>query len=235
MTYSSQFFSNYLEETRITFDNLQHYPDITGAISGNGYPEARLNVGKDFHAAFHSLSHQYLDRRQSARTKGKEMVKKFLEISVRYRSHVNRLKKEFILDHEVLTQLGLTLPMDRRRAGFIVQVTGFYNKALTNPNIFAKLQVLGFTEENLEQDRRCVEEYQALRSEREKIWGECQELISKRDKAYRDLKVWVDAFIATCKFVFADNLQVLEKIGILILNRPRRTKKQEPAGDSAQL
>ena len=234
MTYSSQFFSNYLEETRITFDNLQHFPDITSAISGFGYPEARLNLGRDFHTTFDSLSHQYLDRRQSARTKGKEMVKKFVEITARYRSHVNRLKKEFILDHEVSTQLGLTLPMDRRRAGFIVQVTSFYNKALTNPNIFEKLQLLGYTQESIEQDRRCVVEYQALRSEREKVWGECQELVEKRDKAYRDLKIWIDAFIATCKFVFAENPQMLEKIGIFILNRPRRSKKQESEGDSTQ-
>lgn len=228
MTYSNKFYTNYLEETRRTFDNLSLYPDFTEAVAVNGYPQTRLQQGNDFHTTLDTVIHAYLDKRQSARTKAKEMLAKFEEVSKLYRSHVNRLKEEFAFDREMLNQLGLLIPMDRTRSGFIIQAIAFYNKAISNSNVFTKLQAVGFSLESLERDRRGVEEYRDLRSEYGSLSGECQELVTGREKAYRALKGWMNGFIAACKFVFADNLQALEKVGIFVLNEPRRTKTVEP-------
>lgn len=234
MTYSNQFYSSYLENTRMTFDNLPKFPDFQADIAEHGYGEVRVQLGGSLHGKFDTVIHAFLDKRQSTRAKGKEMRKKFDVVFAVYANHVRRLKKEFAGDEEVLAELKLTGPRDRRRTGFIVQATSFYNIASSNPTIFAKLQELGYTTESLTADLNGVKEYQSMRSEYNKLSGECQEMVVEREKAYKKLKAWMDAFIATCKFVYMDNLQTLEKIGIFVRNQPKQTKKEEPAQTPAE-
>jgi len=229
MSYSNQFYSDYLEETRNTFDNLPEFPDFLAIIAGKGYPDTRIEEGRELHTVFGTCIHKYLDRRQTKKAKGKEMNEKFFEVSRTFLSHVRRLRKEYAFDNEVLIELGLTLSMDQKRAGFIVQATSFYNKALNTPSVFAKLQSLGYTQVDLEAGRDSIRDYQVLRSQYDMLSGECQELVVERNRAFKKLKIWMDAFIATCKFLFADNLQTLEKVGIFIRNQPIRKKQEEPA------
>jgi len=229
MAYSNQFYSSYLESTRTTFENIPQFPDFQAAVAGHGYGDTRIQQGVELHGKFDTVIHAHLDKRQSTRAKGKEMRGKFDVVFAIYASHVRRLKKEFAGDAEALAELKLTGPRDRRCASFIVQATSFYNIGKNNPTIFAKLQELGYTTESLTADLNGIKEYQTLRSEFNKLNGECQELVVEREKAYRMLKAWMDAFIATCKFVYMDNLQTLEKVGIFVRNQPIRKKTEEPA------
>lgn len=235
MAYSNQFYSSYLERTRTTFDNIPKFPDLQTAIAGHGYSDTRIQQGVELHEKFDTVIHAHLDKRQSTRAKGKEMRGKFDIVFAIYANHVRRLKKEFAGDEEVLAELKLSGPRDRRCASFIVQSTSFYNIGKNKPSVFVKLQELGYTTESLTADLDGVKEYQTIRSDYNKLNGECQELVVDREKAYRTLKAWMDAFIATCKFVYMDNLQTLEKIGIFVRNQPKKAKKEEPAettGDS---
>jgi hypothetical protein len=50
-------------------------------------------------------------------------------------------------------------------------------------------------------------------------------MVVERDKAFKQLRAWMAAFIATCRVVFADNLQVLEEVGIFVRNRPKPKEK----------
>lgn len=229
MAYSNQFYSSYLERTRTTFDNIPKFPDLQATIAAHGYGDIRIQQGVELHGKFDTVIHKYLDKRQSTRAKGKEMRGKFDLVFAIYTNHVRRLKKEFAGDKELLAELKLTGPRDRRCAGFIVQATSFYNIGKNKPSVFVKLQELGYTTDSLTADLDGVKEYQAIRSEYNELNGECQELVVEREKAYKQLKAWMDAFIATCKFLYMDNLQTLEKIGIFVRNQPKRTKKEEPA------
>ena len=232
MGYSNTYLSNYLEDTRVTFDNLPNLPEFRAVIAEHGYDDARIQQGADFHSQSGSAHYLFLEKRQLAKAKGKEMVTLFNGMFSVYMRHVNRLKKEFAFDQDMLYQLGLVGPRDRNRAAAVVQATNFYETAINDAGVFSKLQPLGYTAESLGSDFQGVKAYQSARAAYEKLNGECQELVEKRDKAFKLLKAWMNAFIATCKFAFADNLQALEKAGIFILNRPRPRKKEEPAAET---
>ena len=231
MGYSNTYLSNYLEDTRVTFDNLPDLPEFRAVIAQHGYDDARIQQGAGFHSQSGSAHYLFLEKRQLAKAKGKEMVTLFRAMHSVYMKHVKRLKKEFAFDQDMLYQLGLVGPRDLKRAAAVVQVTNFYETAINDAGVFGKLQPLGYTAEGLDTDFKKVKEYQTARAEYEKLSGECQELVEKRDKAFKMLRAWMAAFIATCKFAFADNLQALEKAGIFILNRPRSRKKEEPAAE----
>jgi hypothetical protein len=230
MGYSNTYLSNYLEDTRVTFDNLPNLIEFRAVVAQHGYNDARIQQGADFHSQSGSAHYLFLEKRQLTKAKGKEMVTFFRAMHSVYMRHVKRLKKEFAFDQDLLYQLGLVGPRDLKRAAAVVQATNFYETAINDPGVFSKLQPLGYTAESLDSDFSKVKEYQSARAAYEKLNGECQELVEKRDKAFKMLKAWMAAFIATCKFAFADNLQALEKAGIFILNRPR--KKKESAANT---
>jgi hypothetical protein len=232
MGYSNTYLSNYLEDTRVTFDNLPNLIEFRAVLTEHGYNDARIQQGAGFHSQSESAHYLFLEKRQLAKAKGKEMVTLFSGMFSVYMRHVKRLKREFAFDQDLLYQLGLVGPRDRKRATAVVQATNFYETAINDAGVFGKLQPLGYTAESLDSDFKKVKEYQSARAEYEKLNGECQELVEKRDKAFKMLRAWMNAFIATCKFAFADNLQALEKAGIFILNRPRPREKKESAANT---
>ncbi|MCP5105770.1 MAG: hypothetical protein GY950_20445 [bacterium] len=233
MGFSNTYLSNYLEDTRVTFDNLPNLTQFRIEMGQHGYDDTRFQHGADLHKEFGTDHHLYLDTRQSAKAKGKEMTGLFEKIFSIYMAHVKRLKIEFAYDPDILSALGLKGSRDRTRAGVVVQITNFYNAAVTNTDVFNKLTVLGYTAENLDAESQDVRTYQTVRADHEKLYGDCQEFVQKRDAAFKKLRDWMNAFIATAKFAYRDNLQALEKAGIFIRNRPKRKpKEKKPADDT---
>lgn len=232
MGFSNKFYANYIQTTQGMFDKMPKFPDFLATMTGFSYEDTRIQNGKDFCTGLSELHHSYLDKRQETLSKGAEVKKKFKEVYTEYINHVMRLREELRNDPETREELSLDGTRDRSRTGFIDQSTSFYVKT-KKPEIFSKIEGFGFTMEMMENGSKGVEDYRKLRSEYERLKGECQDLVEKRHQAYVKLRDWRTAFITTCKVAYAGNLQSLERVGIFIRNRPKpRPKEEQSAQDT---
>ncbi len=208
------------------FTNLQNAPHVTGPLVEYGYDEARYEEGRNLRTAVETLFRKYLEKRQERIGKYAELMQAFRQVTAVYMGHVKRLRKELPGEPETYAELGLAGERDRTIAGIIEQAINFYNTAL-KPETLTKIQRFGFTAVKLETDLSDINKYQSVRAAYEQLKGECQSLVEERDKAFKKLRAWVGAFIATCKVVFAGSLQTLEEVGIFIRNQPKPKPKEE--------
>ncbi len=227
MTFSSNYYANYLEDTRITFDNLGKSPQIKEKLVGFGYDDNRIQEGVTLHARAQELFRQHLEKRQEKTAKREQLKESSKQVFKEYIDHVRRLRVELRDDAEATAALSLSGRRERGRAGFIEQAANFYNTTINNMNILEKIQRFGFSLEKLKDGLARFEGYLTLRSEVDKLEGECQRLVEERDKAFRLLKGWLAAFAVTCRVAFGDNPQILEEIGIFVRNRPKTRRKKE--------
>jgi hypothetical protein len=227
MSYSNTYCTNYLEETRVTFDNLGKHPDFVAQITDFGYDGNRIQQGAVTRTDAESVFFKLLEKRQERAARFIEVDRKYREIYSVFSGHAKRLRKELVDDPQTLASLGMDDRLARTNAEIVVQATNFYNRVINDAGLLNNIQPFGYTLEKLQGDLAEIEAYQVLRSDYERLKGECQSLVVDRDEAFKKLRAWMAAFIATCKIVFADNLQVLEEVGIFVRNRPKPKEKVE--------
>ncbi len=168
-----------------------------------------------------------VEKRRKRKAASDKMKEQLQVISKLYSGHLNQLRGELADDEATMSELALNVKRKRSITGFIEEFNDFYNATL-GTELAAKILPFGFTPEIAQNQLTGLRTYQTLRSQYEKIAGECQKLGIERDKAFRPLKRWMSALLATCKLAFADNLQTLEEIGFFVRNNPK-PKKEEPA------
>jgi len=205
----------------VTFDNLGNNPGFVAKITDFGYDDTRILQGADLRTNAGSTFVRLLDKRQERAAKIIEVDQKYREIHTVFSGHAKRLRKELVNAPQTLAAVGFDGRLARTTTEIAVQATNFYNRLINGVQLLNQLQPFGYTLEKIQSDLAEVEVYQTLRSEYEKLKGECQSLVVERDKAFKQLRAWMAAFVATCRVVFADNLQVLEEVGIFVRNRPK--------------
>ncbi|NIM15191.1 MAG: hypothetical protein GTO45_24770 [Candidatus Aminicenantes bacterium] len=225
MAFSNQELEDYLLETRVTFENVSTHTSFKATILDFGYDENRILEGVNKRVEAQRLFRLYIEKRQQKLGLKKKLDALFKAVYGEYSGHIQRLRKELILDEEATEILVLNGPRDRTRSGFIEMSTNFYTTAIKDIDMFNKIQRFGFTVEKLQSGLDGVEAFAVMNSQYEKLKGECQRLVVERDEAFKDLRRWMAAFIATCRVAYKDNLQTLEEVGIFVLNRPRKKEK----------
>jgi hypothetical protein len=227
MSFSSTYYTRYLHNTQVTFDNLQKSPAIKERIAEYGYDDNRITEGMDLYNDVLTLFRQHLEKRQERMAMGKQLRALFRQIFAEYMGHVKRLRIELKHQPEASAELALAGKRERRWAAFIEQALNFYRSAINDAGTAGIIQGLGFTAEKMQQGLDRIETYQNQRSDYEKLKGECQRLVAERDLLFLRLRQWMAAFTATCRLAFVDNLQTLEEIGIMVRNQPRSRTKGE--------
>lgn len=226
MRFSNTFYSNFLQVTWGIFEKIRNFPEFLAVIAEYGYDNARIEEGKALYDAFSKYHHQYLEKRQVSYSKTKALDALFRKVFKQYANFVKRLRWELKGDLETRTVLGAKGYRERTRAGFIDQATNFYNMAMKSETL-SKIERYGVSIEKLQGGLQLVREYHDFCNVCDSLRGECQELIEKRNQAYLTLRDWMTAFITSSKIAYAGNLQTLEKLGMFMLNRPRRKREDE--------
>jgi hypothetical protein len=226
MIFSNKELEEYLLGTRVTFENVSTHTSFKAKILEFGYDENRIQEGIDKRTEAQRLFRLHIETRQKKLGLKKQLDAAFKAVYGEYSGHIYRLRKELILDQEATKLLVLDGERDRSRSGFIEMSTHFYTTALKDADVFNRIQGFGFTPEKLQSGLDGVEAFAVLNSQYERLKGECQRLLVERDEAFKDLKRWMAAFIATCRVAYKDNLQTLEEVGIFVLNQPRKKKEE---------
>ncbi|MCP5047075.1 MAG: hypothetical protein GY940_07870 [bacterium] len=228
MAITSQIISNYLSYSQIVFDNIDKVPNFKEEMVVVGYNDARYQSGSDKVKKTRDLYLGYLQKQDERKSKRGNMTDA-LDVSVKeFTNYVETFRMEFYDDKQLKAELGLKGPKFRFGSRFIDQSTNFYEICKSSPYVKAKLEGIQITTEMIENSIQRVDTLKKSRSDYEQIKGECQSIRELRDKAYRELKAWMSAFKKNAEYVYADNLQELERLNIFERNTPKRTKKNEP-------
>jgi hypothetical protein len=213
--------SNFLYRTRVTLDNIQKSPEIAAALAEKGFTAERIQEGLTLHGAAEQVFRTLVDKKRSWLAAGAGLTGKYQDVYAEYAGYIKRLRVEFREDPETMAALELEGKRLRYIPGFIEQATHFYGKLLNDTAISAKLLVLGLSPELLQASFDRFVEYQSMRSDYEKLYGESQKLVVEKNKAFRRLRNWLRALTEAAKVAFADNLQTLEEIGLFVRNNPK--------------
>jgi hypothetical protein len=235
MGITSKFFSDFLEGTRVLFENLEKLPDFKTRILEFGYDDARLAEGRELRTKVEETFRLSLIAAEERNSQAKIVAQKLAVVMDEYMGYVTRLRAELAAEPELLALLGLYGRRDRAKSLVLEQVSRFFDVAANNADVFTKLQRFGVTVEKIQAANADIDAYKVELAEYERLKGVCQDLVEQRNAAFKPLRMWVTAFIASCKVAFADNKQALEQLGIFIRNRVRSASKpQEPEEEQQQ-
>jgi hypothetical protein len=220
--------SDYLRQTRVTFENIQNNAGIAAVLSGFGYGDVRIQEGLAIHGTAESVFRKLLDTRLRKRAASQDVRRVHNEAYAQYMGYVNRLRKELANDPPTREALGLEGIRGRTISKFIEEANHLYDTGLNDPEVAAVILPFGLTPELLQAALDSLVAYQTLRSNFTKLSGECQKLLVERDNAFKVLRRWMAALAAACRMAFADNLQTLEEVGIFVRNNPKSKSAGEP-------
>lgn len=225
--------SDYLQKTRVIFKNIGKNPQIALALSDQSFSDSRIQEGLALHGAAEQAFRVVLERRQLRNAASEDVKQKYTECYAMYSGHLNRLRKELTDTPSVSEKLNLKGKRGRTIAKFIEETNLFYATALNNTEVAAAILPFGFTPETVQAAIDELSQYQNLRSEFERLAGECQKLLVDREKAIKALRKWMAALAAACRVAFTDNLQTMEEIGFFVRNKAKSKngtgEPEEPA------
>lgn len=226
-------YANYLEMTRVLFANIEKHPTVKTKIATVGYDDVKLDEGRALRATFEGLYRGHLEKHQDRLAASQRVKEAFKTARFTYSDLVKRLRVEFRNDGEARAELGLEGERLETRSGFIEQATHFYNVAMTHLEIQTKIHATGLSSENIQAASDTLTAFKTALENHKNLLGECQELVEDRDQAFKIFRNWISAFITTCRSLFRDNPQTLEKLNVFVRNRsPRKpAANEEPPTD----
>jgi hypothetical protein len=113
-------------------------------------------------------------------------------------------------------QLGLSGKRQRTHDGWQLQAEQFYTAALKDPIIQAELATVGITLASLQAVQGMVEGVAAAWHAKEKEYGEALAATQTRNAALKTLQDAYSNLIVVARVAFADDLQKLERMGIVV-------------------
>ena len=210
--------STTLEDYRIALDNAESQPVISFVMTELGYDSEELAKGKSLLAA----TRQAYDANKSEDDETSEAYANF--------SHkrtllddvftMHRKKAKVIFRNDLLTadKLGLINAKPRSYIKWVEAAKNFYNLALADTDIQAKLARLKLTVKDLKGASKLITEIEAARSLYLQEKGESQEATQIKDEAFYQIDDWMSEFFAVAKIALEDKPQLLESLGKIVRN-----------------
>lgn len=222
MAFSSKSNSDFLSSSNATLVNIESNTAMLGRLQTRSYSTTRLTAGSNKIANAQAVFRSHLQKRQEKLAASVKIQEKRREVQDRCVSFGTSLRYHFKKEPDMIKNLGLDVRWSRRNADFIEQTLHLYNRALTTPEILARLVAEGIEEPMLQSDMALIQEYEAQRRDFVRLKGECQELVEQRDLAIAEAKSWMAGLKTTLRAIYRNNPQALESVGILVRNAPRR-------------
>ena len=208
--------SAYLTAVNTALSNLQADAALHTPLAAYGYDAAAI---ADLITLYETAAATHFAQiSQYANTYGASAAYKtaYAAANTRYIRHLTLAR--ILYEHEVgrRLQLGLSGRRPRSHDGWLLQAEQFYVPALNNPAIQAELATVGITLASLQEVREMVEGVAAAWYNQKTAAGIAQEATRTRNAALQILRHAYSNLIAVARIAFADDLQKLERMGIVV-------------------
>ena len=234
MILTSKETEKYLENTRITLQILKEDAYVKGVILSYGYTDGRLDEGIALHGEVDAIYHELITRRGEQAKASLALRKKFNEVSRKFSYLASIFKTAFYETPELTKEMGLEGDRKRRISSFITQATSFYTNTMTKQYILDSIAQFDLTVEKLQEEFDQLKVLQDFHKQLINLMGENQRLKVERDKKMAKLRRYMKQLKTVLFMLFGEeNPQLLERLGIFVLNRPRpKTDKDDNNTDT---
>jgi len=219
---------------RILVDNCLSDPGISSILARFGYSPEALKAEseklKQLEAAQATQDAEYGD--QLAATEAVE--KAWKKAREQYNDALTLARMAFKTDLDA--QRALRLNGDRRNSlsGWLEDAKVFYQQLLTNTAWAKALERYDYNASRLTQEQAGVDEVSRLKSVQEKEKGEAKGATEARDKLLDEVNEWFGDLKEVVKVAFRADPQKVERLGLVVLNKPRAKKKEPVAAKAAK-
>jgi hypothetical protein len=113
-------------------------------------------------------------------------------------------------------KLGIQRKSARSFAQRIREGRRFYLTAIEDPEIQVKFTKFNLTLDKLKSHLTLIQELETLDALQQDLRGKAQIATKERDSILKELFDWAADLITTCRIAFKNELQTLERLGIMI-------------------
>jgi len=214
----------FLTLSRILIENSRDIPELNATLQGFGYTPQRWAEGVALLTAAEAMvSHQLLKYGQSYQAT--QDVNHAWRMAERvYTKTLKIARIAFGDEPKAVTALQLQGSRKKTVTGWLDQASVFYANLIGDPSLGAPLTKFGYTAAKIAAEAVLVERVRKALHTQAKGIGEAQQATADRNRQVADLGAWVRELRALARVAFADDPQQLEKVGIVVLNAPRRRK-----------
>lgn len=217
--------SEFMQGARMLIENAGETPEIASVLSTYGYDEARFKEGLGILSAVEALS----TRQGSERGEKLESSSDFSNAwDAANTAYIKATKIARIALDDVKSVSSLRLDGTRKQSfsGWYEQAFNFYDSALSDQKIIAKLTRFGYTRDRLVSEQSMVTTVMKKHGVQTREAAESHASTVARDRKLAELDDYVSDLRAVCEVAFYDDRVELEKLGPLApVRRKRQAKK----------
>lgn len=198
----------------VAIHNALNDPAILAALAEYRYDEARLREGLALYQSAFDAQRQQQERygeQFSATAAFNEAFDRARKAFVQARQ-LARLAAQ-THPHLPFEKLKLSGGVEQAFAAWMVQARIFYEAALNDIGLLAKLEEYGLTQPRLEAGLEATTLVEALNLDQEHKKGEAQAATKARDTALAELRQWMKAYRQVAIIALGDATQKLETLG----------------------
>ena len=226
--------AEFMESARLLIENALADGAIAATLAGFGYDAARLGEGRRLWAETDALG-----KKQNADAAGKRgAVQDFGETwSTANSTYMKTLKVARVAfgeDARAIAALKLYGPRKESMAGWLEQASTFYANLTADANLINRHARFGYDMAKLDAEAALVDAVRGKGQAKAQGNGAAQSATAARDGKIRELDAWVSDLRAICRVAFYENPQELEKLGMKVLNGPRKTARKASATMAAE-
>jgi hypothetical protein len=218
--------AHFLETSRLLIENARGVPDISLALSGFGYDEARLAAGAKLLAETEALVRKQEKEYGEQHEASDEVEKARLDLDSAYIKSLKVARVAFAEDAKVSAALRLYGPRKQSQDGWLDQASSFYANLESDPGLLGKMAKFGYSAQKLKAEAGLLEALHKKIQLQAKETGEAQTATMERDRKVKELDGYVSDLRAIAKVAFYESPQELEKLGIMARSAPRRKKAE---------
>lgn len=215
----------FLLEARTLLNNALNDPDILAHLKAYAYDETRIGEGLSLLGTTETLilaqKKEYGEQYEATQD---------LETSwnAADKAYMKTLKiARIVFQNNPKGAAALMLLGERLESltGWLEQALAFYQNLINDPDMVSAMSKFGYTADKLKAESAMVSDVSLKSQAQIKEKGEAQQATQDRDSKMKELDKWISDFRAVVKIALSDEPQKLEKLGIVVLNGPRRQKK----------
>ena len=200
---------------KVAITNALADDEIKERLALLGYNEERLNAGNELltktEAQYQDQKDEYSEQFQAS----ENMQQEWARIKISFRMYTTLARFLFRKDPTKMNTLGLSQGQAFKISDWILQARQFYNNAINDTEIQAKMAEYSVTSDRLQTALQEVVKLEEMKIIQEKEKGEAQRATQKRDELFAQLDEYMYGLIQIARVVLYDKEQLLEKMGIV--------------------
>jgi len=219
--------AGFLQDASTLIESARSLPEIAEVLAGYGYDAARLEEGRRIWNEADALTKKQALEHGGKREASQEFGKTWESAQAAYMKTLKIARVAFGDETKAIAALKLYGPRKQTIAGWLEQAGTLYSNLAGDPALSSRLARFGYSDAKLAAEAALVAEVRSKSQAQIQGSGAAQSATAARDQKLRELDSWVSELRTICRVAFYEKPQELEKLGVLVLNGPRRARKAE--------